>query len=438
MKIKKSLWNVTLSTLLVIIMLCVGCSGSSGGGTTALETALSAAISSPADGETIPAGISLDFQGTVSGGTAPLSYAWSFPGCTPGSSSEQNPGLVRFNTEGTYTCTFSVTDVHGDTESASVDIVVAAPVWETLSAGEYHSMALKTDGTLWAWGSNKYFQLGVDTGGDDYSDVLVQVGSDTDVWEAVSAGGYHTLALKSDGSLWAWGYNNHGQLGDGTIETRNVPTRVVSATDDWVAVSAEEYHTLALKSDGTLWAWGDNEYGELGVDTGDDDYSDEPVQVGSADDWQAVSAGEYFSLGIKTDGTLWAWGANNVGQLGVDTGVDDHSDVPVQVGSDTDVWEAVSAGDRHSMALKADGSLWAWGSNINGQLGVETPEEKHVPTRVVSDADDWEAVSAGGQHTLAFKTDGSLWAWGWNVFGQLGVDIAAYNHSNVPIQVGSE
>jgi alpha-tubulin suppressor-like RCC1 family protein len=303
--------------------------------------------------------------------------------------------------------------------------------WQTVAAGGSHTVALKTDGSLWAWGRNSYGQLG--DGTTTHKRSPVQIGTDND-WQFVSAAGYsRTVAVKTDGSLWAWGYNSDGQLGDGTTTNKSSPVQIGTDTD-WQAVAVGYSHTVALKIDGSFWAWGDNEFGQLGDERADDSLI--PIRIGTDSDWQAVATGSWHTQALKTDGSLWAWGRNRYGQLGDGTTTDKSR--PVQIGTDND-WQAVVGGDAHSIALKADGSLWAWGANGNGAIGNGTTSaDKDSPVPVSVDT-DWHTVYAGhsqGHYSLALKTDGSLWAWGDNEYGQLG-DGTITNKSR-PVQINTD
>ena len=303
---------------------------------------------------------------------------------------------------------------------------VQAAATPQIAAGSEHTVALKSDGTLWAWGANWQGQLGDGTTVDRLSPV--RIGSDTD-WLSIAAGGQHTIALKSDGTLWAWGRNYYGQIGDGTNTTRTSPARIGSDTD-WLSIAAGGQHTIALKSDGTLWAWGYNYYGQLGQDTNIDRWV--PAQVGSASNWVSIAAGGYHTIALKSDGTLWAWGGNIWGTLGDGTTVDRW--VPVQIGSDTN-WDSIAAGANHTLALKSDGTRWAWGPNWHGEIGDGTNTARILPVQIGTDT-NWGAIAAGDYYTIALKSDGTLWAWGANDHAQLGDGTQI--DKNAPVQIGTD
>jgi len=398
-----------------------------------------------------------------------------------------------------------------------------------VSAGDLNTMAIKTDGSLWTWGNNKYGQLGNGTRNEykfDYVEFVNNIVSDKgktkpvkimDKAASVSAGMSHAMAVKTDRSLWAWGSNSDGQLGDGTTEDSNKPVKIM---DDVAFASAGKRYSVAIKTDGSLWAWGNNSDGQLGNGTTErskvpvkimDNVSsvatsanhtaavktdgslwvcgynvigwggvmwaysvtsdggalfalepvkiaDEAVSVSASDfktvavkrdgslfEWSAerngkevlddaisVSAGGEYEhiMAIRKDGSLWAWGNNNRGQLG--EGTTEDSLIPIRVGPGIlNVFErgykvaAVSVGNTHSMIITTEGSLYGCGENDRGQLGDGTTEERRLPVKLM---DDVESVSAGSLRSSAVKTDGSLWVWG---FGQSGGDKTALNPSKI-------
>lgn len=291
-----------------------------------------------------------------------------------------------------------------------------------------HSLFIKTDGTLWGAGYNLFGQVGV--GSIINVTSPTQIGTDNN-WLSINAGDNYSLALKTNRSLWAWGKNNHAQFGNGKNKNRPQP---VDTTTHWkVASSSSAYqsgHTLAIKDNGTLWAWGQNNDGQLGNGT---TYSNKllPTQITSDSNWFSISNGFFFSVATKTDGTLWTWGRNGRGQLGIGSSTFKKT-VPTKIGNDS-TWSAVSAGSEFVIALKNNGTLWAWGYNYNGQLGNGNTTTQHTPIQIGLDS-TWVFISAGNKHSFGIKSDSTLWSWGSNQHGQLGRG----GNSRVPIQVGTD
>jgi alpha-tubulin suppressor-like RCC1 family protein len=302
---------------------------------------------------------------------------------------------------------------NGTTTNSRVPVAVTGLSGVTaVSAGGAHSLALLSNGTVMAWGSNRKGQLG--NGTTTNSDVPVAVSGLSGV-TAVSAGGAFSLALLSNGTVMAWGENTHGQLGNGTITNSDVPV-AVSGLSGVTAIAAGEAHSLALLSNGTVMAWGDDLAGQLGNGTTNNGEL-LPVAVSGVSGVTAISAGSVHSLAVLTGGTAMAWGGNKSGQLG--NGTTTNSDVPVAVSGLTGA-TAISAGGGHSLALLNNGTAMAWGLNSAGQLGNGTTTSSDVPV-AVSGLTGATAVSAGRHHSLALVSGGTVMAWGSNVTGQLGI-----------------
>jgi alpha-tubulin suppressor-like RCC1 family protein len=284
-----------------------------------------------------------------------------------------------------------------------------------VATGVDHTVVILSDGSLWAWGANSNGQVGDGTINNRLTPFQVSPGS---TWTDVTAGKFYTVAIKSDGTLWAWGINTYGTLGDGTYVDRLVPVQI-GAHNDWAAVSAGSDHTLALKKNGTLWAWGRNQACEIG--NGNKLIQAVPVQIGMDTDWSTIGAGSSHSHAIKTNGALWGWGANGYGQLG--NGDDDQSCVPIRIGTDSD-WKFVAGANKHALAIKRDDTLWAWGDNMYGQLGTGSTIGTLIPIRIHNYEGTWATVSPGKTYTLAITSydasHGELWSWGDNTYGQLG------------------
>ncbi len=246
--------------------------------------------------------------------------------------------------------------------------------------------------------------------------------SQAQCWQSVSVGYSHVTAIANNGTLWTWGMNHFGQLGDGTQLTRTTPIQIGTDTD-WKTVSAGSGPTsfnLALKTNNTLWSWGCNTYGQLGVGTFTHQFV--PVPVSTDTNWNSISAGYSHALATKTNGTLWSWGNSEYYALGYGNGYGEgfHKNIPTQIGTLT-TWKTVSAGDKYSLALKIDGTVWGWGYNygdpigLNSGLYIMTPQQRSYNNTGI------KAISAGGNHSFDSKTSNNLLVtWGSNVYGQTG------------------
>jgi alpha-tubulin suppressor-like RCC1 family protein len=307
---------------------------------------------------------------------------------------------------------------------------VSASTGSAVSNGN-HSLGVRANGSLWAWGSNANGRLGDNTATDRSSPVSV-VGGFTD-WISASAGNSHSLGVRANGSLWAWGIGGSGRLGDNTVTTRSSPVSVVGGFTDWISASAGSSHNLGVRANGSLWAWGSNSSGQLGDDTATTRSS--PVSVvGGFTDWISASAGYVHNLGVRANGTLWAWGNNALAQLGDDTITSRSSPVSV-VGGFTD-WIQASGGRFHSLGVRANGTLWAWGSGSNGRLGTNNTAGRSSPVSVVGGFTDWIQASAGPGCSSAVRANGTLWAWGLNAQGQLGDNTTTNRSSPVSVVGG--
>lgn len=325
-----------------------------------------------------------------------------------------------------YKFTIKARDYAGNISGGSNEVTVRteASLPMAISAGSNHTLALKSDGSVWAWGSNSAGQIGDGTSIGRLTPKQATVSSIT----AISAGGSFSLALKSDGTVWGWGENTIGQLGNSQLTSQQKVPKKIENLDSIVAISAGHTHALALKSDGTVWSWGSNFSGELGIGTTTNSYV--PVKIPSLSEVKAISAGMFYNIAVKTDGTVWAWGMNNYGQLG--DGSTTNRLVPVRITTLSGV-EGVAAGLYHALALKQDGSVWAWGYNYYGQLGDGTITSRTTPVRIGA-LSGIKQISAGMYHSMA-KSDTLLYTWGSNAYGQLGNN--GTSNSSTPIVISS-
>lgn len=293
-----------------------------------------------------------------------------------------------------------------------------------ISAGYYHSIIIKTNGTLWAVGNNASGQLGDGTLVDKSTAIQILHSGGTNINQSAAGGGFHTMVMETNGSLWTNGRGNEGQLGNGSLGTKSIPGLILSSNIQ--SISSGRYHSMYIMTDGNLWGTGQNTSGQLGDNTTAS--RRRFVQISGMSGIQSVSAGDSYTLAIKTDGTLWATGLNSSGQLG--TGDTSNQITFIQVMSSV---AAVSTGIGHTMILRTDGTLWATGLNTSGQLGDATKINKSTPVQIMSSV---AAVAAGGTHTLILKTDGSLWATGDNTYGQFGNGTSGVGSSStIPVRI---
>jgi alpha-tubulin suppressor-like RCC1 family protein len=285
-----------------------------------------------------------------------------------------------------------------------------------------------SQGGLWLWGRNSYGQLG-DTTRTDVSSPIQTIAGGTN-WKLISSGFYHTAAIKTNGTLWLWGQNTYGNLADNTTTNKSSPVQTVAGGTNWKQVSVGRYYiNAAIKTDGTLWTWGNGLSGSLGDGTSSGKSS--PIQtIAAGTNWKSVATGPAFVGAIKTDGTLWTWGDNLYGNLGDNTIANKSS--PVQTVAGGTNWKSVSVSMVHTVAIKTDGTLWTWGYNNIGQLGDNTIVMKSSPIQTVAGGTNWKLVASAFYITAAIKTDGTLWNWGDNRYGQLGNNTTTSKSS--PIQ----
>jgi len=303
--------------------------------------------------------------------------------------------------------------------------------WCQVSAGFCHSLAVRTNGTLWGWGCNEVGRLGDNSTTNRSSPVSV-VGGFTD-WCQVSGADRHSVAVRQNGTAWAWGVNVFGGLGDNTTVSKSSPVSVVGGFTDWCQIATGRYFSIAVRQNGTAWAWGSNGQGQLGISSG---YArSSPVSVfGGFTDWCRVTAGDQHSIGLRTNGTIYAWGFNAQGRLGDSTCTAKSSPVLV-AGGFTD-WCQIEAGYGHSLGVRTNGTAWAWGDNGNGRLGLNDETARNSPVQVCGGFTNWCQVSGGFNHSLGVRQNGTAWAWGANSYGQLGDTTTTSRASPVSVAGG--
>ena len=312
-----------------------------------------------------------------------------------------------------------------------------AQCWTKIAVGHYHSLAIKSDGTLWAWGYNIDGQLGI--GNTTDKSIPTQVGTDTD-WIAIDALGNNSMAQKSNNTLWSWGRNWSGQIGNGTYGTTNIVTTptLLNNDTDWARFICNGLNSFAIKNNGTLWGWGDNfnssnNAGPLG--TGDSTPHYTPFQIGTASDWMDIDSSGNYVLALKTNHTMWGWGSNMSGGLGIGT-INSYYAVPTQTGNNTSDWAKLAVGTAaYTKIIKTDNTLWAMGNNNSGNIGNNTPILQVNTPLLVNNETNWKSV-ATSPHTIALKNDNTMWGWGENYFGQLGINNNTTFYTT-PISIGA-
>jgi alpha-tubulin suppressor-like RCC1 family protein len=310
--------------------------------------------------------------------------------------------------------------------NATPAIVWEGNNWSKIYAGTSHSMGIKNDGTLWACGSNNYGELGNGTTNTVW--IPIQVGTSSD-WAEIATGSVFCIGLKTNGTLWAWGTNgNAGYLGNNSTVTSLIPIQI-GTDNDWIKISSGLDHTLAIKSNGTLWAWGYNGYGNLGDGT----YTNRlvPTQIGLDNNWTDVYVGDDFSFAKKTNGNVYAWGKNDYSNLGNQSF--STLTTPTLLSNLND-FVSFSCGNAHVIAIKNDGTLWGWGKNGEGQLGLGTNSIYQGQPIQIGTSNNWVKIASGYNHSFAINNNNQLYAFGNNSQVQLGTEINSTN--NIPTQVG--
>lgn len=306
---------------------------------------------------------------------------------------------------------------HGTSDNLSSPAQIGALTNWVHVSGSSTSAAIKNDGSLWIWGQGAYGKLGNNTVVGVSSPI--QVGTDTN-WMTVSVGSDHVVALRTNGTLWAWGSAATGMLGNNNVTIYRSSPIQIGVLTTWAKIEAGNDRTFAIKTDGTLWAWGKATTGSLGLNNTTNVSS--PAQVGLLADWAQIKMDASACIALKTDGTIWSWGFGGGGVHGDSV----NRSSPTQIGQNTN-WRQV--GD--SCALTTDGTIWTWGTNTNGQLGQNDLVSRSSPMQVGSST-NWAQVVSGSSSTLAIKTDGTLWSWGTGL--QLGHGDTVSRSS--PTQVG--
>jgi alpha-tubulin suppressor-like RCC1 family protein len=323
--------------------------------------------------------------------------------------------------------------------SLPVPLPGSAGHWGQIGASDSYSCATwvvtGTEQHLYCWGANTFGNLGDGTTTDRRLPVELALGYRN--WTGVSTGKFHACATQLDHSAWCWGDNGSGELGDGTKTNRTVPVKVAGG-HSWASISASVSFTCGITTSGALWCWGHNAYGQLGVGTTSD--HSKPTRVGTASDWVQVATGDWHTCARNSGGSIYCWGSNIWGNLGTGDTTERLTPTKIATVSGVTSWTSVTAGQAYTCALGTMGSIgssWCWGLNDHGQLGNGTTANTKSPSRVSDNrSTTWTTIAAGfGYHSCAVKSDHTLWCWGHNDQGQLGIGTAGTTDSLVPVNV---
>lgn len=344
-----------------------------------------------------------------------------------------------------------ISDIFGNSldKQTSFELTCKSDYWENVKAGYLHTLAKSKYGELFSWGSNVYGELSDLSVSQRMIPVPIKIDYEADMFDAgfnntaivlknnttlitkganaiptqvslydyLSLGATHGIVIKKDKTLWSFGTNTKGELGNLSLQDSNEFVEEYSKSKDWKVASGGENFTIAIKEDGTLWGWGDNEFAQLGSE--DLNQRRTPHQEDNNEtNWIYASAGGKYTCAIKSDASIVCFGDNSVGQLGDGSYESNRTKRVVVTNSDNTSWKSVSCGYNHTLALDSNDNLWAWGGNYYGQIGNGTQSNQNQPIKVL---DNVLSFSAGKYFSIAIKKDGTMWSWGYNGYFQLGL-----------------
>ena len=318
--------------------------------------------------------------------------------------SQSNANGSAIKTDGTlWSWGVVVGDNTGAGKTIPVTTFAGGTNWKSVAAGYLYAAAIKTDGSLWTWGTGSSGQLGTNDTTQRNTPVTTFAGGNN--WKQVSCGREHTSAIKTDGSLWLWGSGGNGRLGINNTANRSTPVTTFAGGNNWKQVSCGREHTSAIKTDGSLWTWGRGSSGQLGINNTDDRSIPVTTFTGGTT-WKQVACGYLHTAAIKTDGSLWTWGDNNGGGLGDNTATNRSTPITTFAGGTN--WKSVSGGNGSTAAIKTDGSLWTWGLGNSNNLGADGASGRSTPITTFAGGNNWKQSSISDTTAAAIKTDGTF------------------------------